>query len=702
MGAARNIPTYRVTCPANQNMDGISGRAAGWIVGTGTSRTRKSNNNAGAALGSYMNAGETWYGIIPVRVSSTGHIPGRVFNWHDEAVSGYSWGSVSPVAWDCYLPGGHSFDTGFPTEFTVEYTSGCAGAAGLTHWNIPFLNDEYQFFFVELLLSNTCTGRLKVYVQNSTTSLSDGPVLNLTNIKTLNPAAGWFPGVQFWQGAYVPAGFTSGVSVQADHGLSMWGQSWQQAWDDVPAFVEFQENTTAGHDATCVALGSINTSTFPIPALIAAQLSDPPGAGGGGTGGGGGVTGQLGKTTIGAAWDNYGTPYTIANKITVPASKTYRVDSLYGYLRGNPSKTGTENVKAIIWADSAGLPGNVKAVFDSATVIGGPTGSNAAWSHFTATPPSLTAGDYWIGFINTGTSQAAQVAYDTAPAGSNQFRLNSTYASIAVNDPYGTPDGNSPQFYSVYVSWTDVTPAINPVNTAPPVATVLAAQGSVLTCDTGVWQSVTTITYTYQWRRDTAGNGVYADIGGQTAAAHTCVLADVGCHLVCNVTATNSVGATTQASNPTQIVTAAVPVMLTSPLISGDARVGNTMTVLPGTYSNTPTLTYQWARDNGGDGVFVNIGGQTATTYLLTLTDLGSTVRVVETATNTGGVITTGANIGPVLATPTSPGTPPDEPPVVLPPALPPAGLGSGVKTGLTEPSNKVRDMGKGLVDPGE
>lgn len=64
-------------------------------------------------------------------------------------------------------------------------------------------------------------------------------------------------------------------------------------------------------------------------------------------------------------------------------------------------------------------------------------------------------------------------------------------------------------------------------------------------------------------------------------------------------------------------------------IIYGNSTVGSILTVLPGivTGSNPITRSYQWKR-NG-----INISGQTATTYTLTNTDIGTTITCVETAT---------------------------------------------------------------------
>lgn len=75
------------------------------------------------------------------------------------------------------------------------------------------------------------------------------------------------------------------------------------------------------------------------------------------------------------------------------------------------------------------------------------------------------------------------------------------------------------------------------------------------------------------------------------------------------------------------------PVALTStpvPTVSGDLRVGRTLTALPGAWDAGVTFAYQWFV--GGDAVT----GATGSTYVLTAGDLGQRVAVRVTGTGTG------------------------------------------------------------------
>ena len=74
---------------------------------------------------------------------------------------------------------------------------------------------------------------------------------------------------------------------------------------------------------------------------------------------------------------------------------------------------------------------------------------------------------------------------------------------------------------------------------------------------------------------------------------------------------------------------ATAPVNTAPPQIHGQALLGSTLRVEPGTWQpDTVALTYQWTRDGAP------IDGATGTTYGLVEADLGTSIGVVETATD--------------------------------------------------------------------
>jgi hypothetical protein len=102
------------------------------------------------------------------------------------------------------------------------------------------------------------------------------------------------------------------------------------------------------------------------------------------------------------------------------------------------------------------------------------------------------------------------------------------------------------------------------------------------------------------------------------------------------------------------------PVNLTAPLIAGTADVGQTLTVTPGTWTNTDVARgYQWQRCDATGANCVAIAGATTSTYVVSTDDAGETLDVVETATDRFAAPTvTSAVTAPVPAPPPPPPSP--------------------------------------------
>lgn len=203
-----------------------------------------------------------------------------------------------------------------------------------------------------------------------------------------------------------------------------------------------------------------------------------------------------------------------------------------------------------------------------------------------------------------------------------------------------------------------------PANTAQPTISGTPAQGQTLTATAGTWDNSPT-SFTYQWVRCPSSGGApdgsdCAAIGGATTTAYVVSSADVGSRLRVRVTATNADGSATEASNATELVTAAQtgPPNTQPPSISGQTVVGQTLTANPGQWTGTGiTFAYAWSRCNAAGAQCADIPGATGTSYTLVAGDAGRTLRVEVTATNaTGSAAATSAQTA-VVTTAAPPAT---------------------------------------------
>jgi hypothetical protein len=76
------------------------------------------------------------------------------------------------------------------------------------------------------------------------------------------------------------------------------------------------------------------------------------------------------------------------------------------------------------------------------------------------------------------------------------------------------------------------------------------------------------------------------------------------------------------------------PVSIVAPSVSGTAGVGQTLTCVPGTWTQSPALAYQWNRDGTA------ISGATAHTYTAPNADGGHALSCTVTATDAAGSAT--------------------------------------------------------------
>jgi hypothetical protein len=178
-------------------------------------------------------------------------------------------------------------------------------------------------------------------------------------------------------------------------------------------------------------------------------------------------------------------------------------------------------------------------------------------------------------------------------------------------------------------------------NTVPPTITPEAggayAEGTQLSASAGSWISISGITSTgYQWQR--CGSTACTDISGATSGTYTLGTADIGNTVRVRVTATTPDGSAPGVSGATPVIAAAPPKNITPPTITGTPIVAGTLAASTGTWSGTnPVFTYQWQKCDASGNACSAISGATANVYVPSQDDVGSTIRVVVTGTNSLG-----------------------------------------------------------------
>ncbi len=235
-------------------------------------------------------------------------------------------------------------------------------------------------------------------------------------------------------------------------------------------------------------------------------------------------------------------------------------------------------------------------------------------------------------------------------------------------------------------------------------------QGRLLLASVGTWAGQTPISYAYQWMRCGADGGLSdasncTSISDADTSTYTLASDDVGSRIRIRITASNSLGVQTVASNPTAAVQSSstttpsqAPFNTRTPAIFGTAARGETLTSTVGVWTGTAPLlfSYRWLRcpANGGQATGSDcpaITGETGTQYDLTADDVGRRLRVQVTARNTLGSATATSDPTPLVqATSTTPPAPTTLPPGAI---RLPNGKYSIPVTSVSEPERLVAEQ---------
>ena len=302
-----------------------------------------------------------------------------------------------------------------------------------------------------------------------------------------------------------------------------------------------------------------------------------------------------------------------------------------------------------------------------------------------------------------GGSPAPTITYDwyrcTSPTSCSDFGdTGTTYT------PTGADDGDT--FY-VAVTGTNgaghvtvdtaKTAAVEsaPANTGATTLSGSTVVGSgSLTATSGSWSGYPTPTISWEWFRCDSSNNCSQITSGVSASgstpgstsAYTPTTADLGDTIYVVVTASNSHGSPTANTNTVGPIGGA-PNNTQAPSISGSVIENSTaINVSSGTWTGypTPTITYAWYRCTSSTSC-AQINGAGSNSYVPDLPDLGDTLEVQVTGSNSHGTQTvTTAQFGPMEGAPNNTGPPQIGTPLAAGTAV---GVSNGTWTGYPTPT---------------
>ena len=340
-----------------------------------------------------------------------------------------------------------------------------------------------------------------------------------------------------------------------------------------------------------------------------------------------------------------------------PTSFTYRWRSCDASGVGCADIAGATDSTYVVGTGDAGR--TIRVVVTAANAAGSTAATSAATDVVTAAPantvlPSI-AGTAWVGQTLTatpGTWTGSPTSFAYRWRGCDATGGNCADIGGATSASYVLQPSDLGSTLLVVVTATNavgstdatsnatalIVPApVPPVNAVAPAISGTARQDETLTATPGTWTENPT-SFAYRWRDCDASGNACVDNGG-TGATYVVQAADVGATLRVVVTATNVVGSTDATSDPTAVVALPpAPLNTALPSISGTAQQGQTLSASTGTWNGHPaSFAYRWQTCDASGASCTDLAGASAAVYVPQSGDVGSTLRVIVTATNTGG-----------------------------------------------------------------
>ncbi|MBO3275893.1 peroxidase family protein [Pseudomonas schmalbachii] len=225
--------------------------------------------------------------------------------------------------------------------------------------------------------------------------------------------------------------------------------------------------------------------------------------------------------------------------------------------------------------------------------------------------------------INGATGEQFTVTQDQV---GRQIRVVANFV-----DNFGTPESAA----SLPTQQVDADP------TGAPVIEGLAAQGQVLTADTGNIDDADFIfsNFSFQWQESSDGV-TFTNIGGATGETLALGQAHVGKQVQVVVSYTDGLGIVeTVTSAPTVAVANVNDAPTGAPTVTGTARRGQVLTAQTAGIADLDglgALNYRWQMSTTG-GTFIDIAGANAASLTLAQAQVGQRVQLVVTFVDGGG-----------------------------------------------------------------
>jgi PKD repeat protein len=158
-----------------------------------------------------------------------------------------------------------------------------------------------------------------------------------------------------------------------------------------------------------------------------------------------GTGSTFGTTTPGSSVDTASANFKEVSKFTAPLAGS--IKKVTGYISGLGAASGSQKIRAVLYADSGGNPGTLLGVSNEVTIN---AGRAWGWVDFNfSSPVAIQAGTIWIGYIAGTTSDLTQLRYGPL---ANDGRYNTNSYSSGASNPFGSATTIS-FHYSIYATY---------------------------------------------------------------------------------------------------------------------------------------------------------------------------------------------------------------------------------------------------------